>query len=320
MLRMGEGGAGEAWQDLQAVHRLARLIGQQGPLVTQLVAIAMDRSALLADAALLHGGELSTEELRDVQAFLMQLTPPCRMGRTIDKVERLMTLDSIAHVSRHGFGENAMGIEDVLLQTGVDWNIPLKTMNRWYDRLAEAAEHPTIDERRAAMLGIDSELAAFGGSLTPGTVAGALFSRAKRSEVVGKLMVALFLPAVHAAQQAEDRAAISLRLVQVAAALAIHRAEHGSYPAALADLDLQVAEELTQDPYAGKSLLYERRHGGYVLWSVGPNLQDDRASGQALCYTVDGEFVADDSPHNSALDDIVLRVPSSPATSGAAEE
>ena len=309
MLRVGEGQPHDAWQDVQAVHRLARLIGGKGVLVEQLVAIAVDQMALRAGAALLHEGELSNDELHEIHQYLMSLGPPCNIADSIDKSERLATLDTIAHISRYGFGDDSMGMENLLVRSGVNWNIPMQTMNRWYDRLAEAARHGAIAKRQAAMSAIENELPSLGRSVTPGALAGALFSRGKRSELMGKVMAAMYLPAISAAQEAEDRSATALRLLQVAAALAIHRENEGSYPAALEDLDPQLQEGLPKDPYSGREFSYERRDDGYVLWSVGPNLLDDGASGQSLCRTIDGEFVPDDEPRDGNDDDIVLRVP-----------
>ena len=51
MLHIGEGRHAEAWQDVFAIHRWARLIGQGPTLVEQLVAIALDGIACDATAA-----------------------------------------------------------------------------------------------------------------------------------------------------------------------------------------------------------------------------------------------------------------------------
>jgi hypothetical protein len=145
------------------------------------------------------------------------------------------------------------------------------------------------------------------GAKSPGKLLGALISSGKRSELVGEVMLALLLPAVSAAQHAEDRSLTSLRLVQVAAALAIHRAENGEYPNSLSDLSEELRSELPVDPFSEKPFHYERRGDGFVLWSVGQNLADDQASGNGFFPTAGGEPAAVD--HASSQDDIVLRAP-----------
>lgn len=60
-----------------------------------------------------------------------------------------------------------------------------------------------------------------------------------------------------------------LRLVHAALRLEEYRKTHGRYPASLA------ANPLFTDPFSGKPLVYKRAGASYVLYSVGPNLQDD---------------------------------------------
>jgi hypothetical protein len=311
MLHLGEGRPQEAWRDLQAMHRLARLIGQQGWLIHQLVAIAIDQMALKADASLLHEADLSAAEVREILKFLVQLPPPCNVAQAIDKTERLMMLDSIAHIARYGTGPDLpeFGLL-LLLRSSIDWNVPLQMANVWYDKLATALDLPTAVERQAAIAAVESELVELAGrTRTPGTMAGALISGSKRSEVAGQIMLSLFLPALGAAQQAEDRSVASLRLVQVAAALALYRAEHGEFPASLDALAAPPGAQLPADPFTEKPFLYEKREEGYVLWSVGRNLQDDQASGREFFLTAQGEPVVDEQALDSGQDDIVLRVP-----------
>lgn len=313
MLHLGEGRPREAWQDLQAVHRLARLIGQQGVLVQQLVAIAIDQMALRADAAVLHEGNLSADELRDMRAFLVQLTPPCDIGLSIDRFERFTILDVLNNWAQDGVRDPGFGFGDLagtLLTARVDWNLPMQMANRWYDRMVAAMDRPTIAERRAAMEKVESDLQAMeAGIRTPGNLIGAIFSSRKRSEVVGKVMLALLLPATSAAQHAEDRSGVSLQLTRIAAALAVHRKESGAYPASLDGLAADLRANLPVDPFSAKAFLYEKRSDGYVLWSVGRNLTDDKASGREFCPTVEGEPAPEDRNLGSDRDDIVLRVP-----------
>jgi hypothetical protein len=147
------------------------------------------------------------------------------------------------------------------------------------------------------------------GIRSPGKLFGAIVSGSKRSEVVGEVMLALLSPATSAAQHAEDRSQASLQLLQVAAALAIHRAENGAYPDTLDEISADLRAELPVDPFTEKSFLYEKRGDGFVLWSVGQNLVNDKASGDRFFSTVGGEPAIDGQATRGNQDDIVLRVP-----------
>src|SRR5262249_7817814 len=59
MLRLGEGKADEAWQDLLACHRLARLVARGATLIESLVGIAIDQLASDADLAYLERANLT---------------------------------------------------------------------------------------------------------------------------------------------------------------------------------------------------------------------------------------------------------------------
>jgi hypothetical protein len=291
------------------VHRLARLIGRQGAIVQKLVAVALYDMALRAGAAVLHEGQLSSDELREIRQFLMQLSPPCNVRRSIGTFERFMILDILANGARGAVEVLGPEVSGVLLATRIDWNIPLRLANDWFDKITAATDPTTVFEREAALTQVEEELKALmANSRTPHKIAGALVSSTKRSELAGEIMLSMFLPAIRSVQQAEDRATAKLRLLQVASALAIHRAQSGEYPAALEDLAVDLRGELPTDPYSGNAFLYEKRGEGYVLWSLGGNLADDKASGKQFHITVGGEAAADDAVQDHQ-DDIVLRAP-----------
>ena len=56
------------------------------------------------------------------------------------------------------------------------------------------------------------------------------------SDLVGHTMIGLLCPALVALDYAEDRAAMQVELTKLAFALAAYRADHGVYPAKLAEL------------------------------------------------------------------------------------
>ncbi len=69
----------------------------------------------------------------------------------------------------------------------------------------------------------------------------------------------------------------SVRATQVALAVAGHRAEHGSLPDSLADLEAE-GWDLPADPFGGGPFHYRREGDGFVVWSIGPDMEDDNAA------------------------------------------
>ena len=86
-------------------------------------------------------------------------------------------------------------------------------------------------------------------------------------------------------------------MIRLAFSLAAYRADHGSYPARLADLAPKYADRVPKDVFTDGELHYNREGAGYVLYSVGPNGKDDAGKG-----------LEDRSEGHQDWDDIVVRV------------
>ena len=92
MLRLGEGKVDEAWEDLLACHRLARLAGQGPTLVDALVAIALDGMACAGDQGLLQHAQLTPAQIARMRADLDKLPPLPKMVDKVKVSERFLTL------------------------------------------------------------------------------------------------------------------------------------------------------------------------------------------------------------------------------------
>ena len=93
-----------------------------------------------------------------------------------------------------------------------------------------------------------------------------------------------------------DGAAIAqLEMLHAVLALVVYRDANGGYPESLDALVPKRLDAAPIDPFSDKPVVYRREGEGYVLYSVGPDFNDDGG--------VDaGKLFADD-PH-----DLVLRV------------
>jgi hypothetical protein len=74
-----------------------------------------------------------------------------------------------------------------------------------------------------------------------------------------------------------DRATAAIGTARIALALKAYRGDHAAYPASLAELDA-VGWKLPLDPFGGKPYRYRREGTGFVVWSLGPDMDDDNAS------------------------------------------
>lgn len=337
MLHVGEGRHSEAWQDLLAVHRWARLVGQGPFAVDQLVAVAIDGIASDGDIALLASDGISPSAAQQIQHDLRQLTSPSDISRAFDDGERIFYLDAINNYRQKGIGafytdnfnfdldagrpRSSTWTAELLNLVSADWNTALTEGNRWHDRVVAAGRLKSYAERQQQFDQLSAELQMCETQLqSPRSWIVAAISSAKRSEMLATSAIATFSPAWVAMTDTEDRANTTLALTQLAAALAVYRAENVQYPDQLAQLVPDAIGELPVDLYHAKPFLYQRDADGYLLYSTGPNSIDDGGNNE-LRQILQGrephehdEAAAENHRQQipTGADDIAIRVPVPP--------
>jgi hypothetical protein len=317
MLRIHDGKSDEAWEDLMACHRLARLVGQGATLIEVLVAVTLDGMACAGDHALLEHGKLSSAQIAKMQEYLAKLPPIPKMVDKLDVAERIMFLDCVTTMAREGpstltqitgseVREKKSTVESLMDSIGtamIDWDIILRMGNSWHDRICDACRKPTRIEQKKAWDSIDKDLRRLAKSSKGLTSFGLSMLGSPRktvSERAGQILVALLLPAFSAAMNAEDRATMQFELTKLAFALAAYRAEHGSYPKRLADLVPKYVAEVPKDIFNDALLHYDQKGDGYLLYSVGVNGKDDGGKGYG------------ESEGGETCDDLAVRMPAAP--------
>jgi len=317
MFRAEEGKVSEAWADLLACHRLARLAGQGPTLVEGLVGFAVDGIACAGDQGLLQHARLTTAQIARMRAEFDKLPPSPKMVDKVNVGERFIYLDCVGMIARDGIGSitgltggiggsKPKGMFDSLIDStataAIDWDRVLRMGNSWYDREADAAGKPTRAEREKAFRKIDDDIRKLAASAKDWKSLDFLLllggPRSAISDRIGQMLVSLFLPVTRPCFNADDRGAMQFDLIKLAFALAAHRADHGTYPTKLADLVPKYAVEIPQDIFSESELHYRQEPGGYLLYSVGQNGKDDGGRGM------------DDRKEDGELwDDLIVRVP-----------
>jgi len=101
-----------------------------------------------------------------------------------------------------------------------------------------------------------------------------------------------------------DRVVVSADLARIALWFDRHRQASGEFPVTLGDLGLEQGESLPEDPFSGAAYSYHRTEGGYRLWSVGRNGQDEgtSASGDDIVWEFPLAASGDESAEPAAPD------------------
>lgn len=282
MRRAHAGQTEAAWSDILAVWRLGRLRRRRATLLAQLIGVSRENLASRAAAALAGSGKLTAEQARSMLADLEALPPSPDMVDGIDRGERFVMLDAVMMVMR--------GVPIDAIQQGstvprgrpnLDPNEMLRVANGWYDRMVAANRNPTEAERVAANEAFLEDYRAVQqkapAMIARGVVlkAGGWPCRKALSRQVALVLVSVLVPNVSSAVTVDHVAQVRSDLARIALALAGWRAEKGEYPEQLTDLSPGWLKEIPPDWFTGKDLIYKRTAQGYLLYSVGPDGDDD---------------------------------------------
>jgi hypothetical protein len=319
MLRLGDGRVDEAWQDLLACHRLARLVAEGPSVDDRLVGGTLDNMAFSAERGMLQQQHLSAEQAFKMRDDLDRLPAMPHVADKIDVGERCIYLDNVGYMAGdavHQLSEfakfaylgpgspeqeaYAKSVFDAAAAGPIEWDVVLRLGNTRCDRIVDSMRKSTRAERKAVLdeinLQIDKNAAQMQAILKTGLDKSA-DQRKVVSEALGHILCRFFLSAEFALADSEDRGLMQFDLTKLAFALAAYRADHGAYPAKLADLSPKYVAQVPKDRFTDGDLHYSLQGDGYLLYSVGPNGQDDGGKG-----------LADRKEGSEPWDDIAIRI------------
>jgi hypothetical protein len=285
MLSLGENDGLKAWTDLITVHRLGRLVGRGPTLIEGLVGIALESMATEAELRFLSENHPTAKFLARYAKQLEGLPPRALMADKMDHCERAMFLDCCQQVARGRMrlseivggtsGDLAGRVLERILAQSVDWDVVLKSGNRWYNRMVTAARLPKYQQQLTALRKLEEELKQNRKETQGFGVLSLLEDLPTRSAFAAKTLMSLLLPATLQCIRAENKIRQRFQNVELAFALAAWHAEHGTYPEKLADLAPKFIPSVPDDLFTEQPLHYERTADGYRFYSVGENEKDD---------------------------------------------
>jgi hypothetical protein len=311
MLRVSESRFDEAWQDLQACHRLGRLVFHGGTIMDHLAANFIESIAIGGDLVALDRSKLNSKQIMQYLDDLQSLPPKVSLADTLDVGDRLSFLDEIMWLDRGG-AEYWLGLakkkdggpiqpagKDAV--PSINWDAALRGINDLCDKMAGAMRvkdrsarekelEKIIKQIKApntdAIVPMEQEFAE--ALLLPGA------SPEMRGKAIGDLLVRWLGAGLIVPQKAVDRLEQNQRNLHLAFALAGYQRDHGNYPKKLEDLAPKYLATIPQDLFTGKALVYQPSANGYLLYSFGVNGRDDQGRGY------------DDDPPG---DDLSVRMP-----------
>jgi hypothetical protein len=120
------------------------------------------------------------------------------------------------------------------------------------------------------------------------------------------LFTRMAFPVFIRAVWSRDRATASLRAAAIALSLKAYYADHGAYPDSLGALE-EAGWTLPADPFGGGPYHYRREGDGFVVWSIGPDVDDDNAARDYDAYREQTEADREERERNPYDYDVIFR-------------
>jgi hypothetical protein len=284
-----------AWKDLMACLRMGRLVSRGGMLIESLVAHACTTMALNAIHDILQAKPQSGAKLQTWLQDIQSLPPMKPIAENIDVTERMAVLEVltslIANKSRFQLDtlnlnpskppqKNAARWYDSLFSPNVQWDPAYRLINHEFDRAARIAEMPNYLERSLAINEYEDDIKKTKKELIqPKSILRYMKSRSERGEMYGEFILGQFLPAINKISQAEERCKQTQSNLEIVLALAAYRADQRQYPDKLELLAPKYLKSIPLDRFSQLPLFYTSTPDSYSLYSVGPNLEDNKGIG-----------------------------------------
>ncbi|MEW4567900.1 hypothetical protein AB1L88_08545 [Tautonia sp. JC769] len=247
---------------------VARSIGDEPFLVSQLMRIAIDGVGINAALRAIGQGEASDAALERLQAdlFAESLRPLVLYGM---KGERAMMVEMIRRIA-----DEEIPIDHLSGGDSFEYGDPVTPVSPWgrlafENQLALALEflnesvaiarlpaHERPERWEAWERWIEEEQAEWHAGWT-------------------KTMAILLTPASRSADLALRRAEAELGSMVVLLAAERHRLRHGDWPVSIEAIEDDLLPQMPLDPFSGEAFRLHRPEGRFVVASIGPNGQDD---------------------------------------------
>jgi hypothetical protein len=336
MFRLHFGDAEGAWQDILACHRWARLIGQ-GPFLLDWLTASSIKGEPWKVAALAYYGKITKDQSQRFQEDLFKLQPVQPIHNCWIKGERFYNLSSLLDIAINGYKVPVLSpelakndfnvewheeyaplheaIEQMADDTRIDWNEALRYMNQWHDRIVKSYTKPTTLNCKEAIAELAAEFSEQYYLAWDDIHDSNAFLQTVSEKHFTQQFVLLLMNAIGVNGWSDSLLSIKNNrqvysdLSFIALALAGYHYEHHCYPKMLRQLYPKYLDTIFMDVYGDEEYHYKLKDEGYLLYSIGPNGQDDGGKN----FNQDTDFTKYDewefSEEEKSADDIAIRVP-----------
>ncbi|MBU0714285.1 MAG: hypothetical protein KJ964_02875 [Verrucomicrobia bacterium] len=273
------GNGAEAFATVLEGLKLADLLKQEPVLVTQLVRIAcdlvmIDRMERMADET-----DIPPDQARALIVELAQHTDATPWVRTMDGERVAMGLwcfQTFQHGSFHDFNS--------LLDMGMDMHFA-----PWLGWGLQYLYMPILKKDFAVYLTLMSQVQDY--YKVPYWKAAETIRNHPTDQQIPRycLLTRLLFPNLTAVVTRNTEHDAAIDVARVGLGLKLFKQKNGAYPDLLDKLTPEFLESIPVDPFTGKALIYRKADAGFMLYSLGPNQQDDNGTPRPTGKQATGE-------------------------------
>ncbi len=294
MYRAGQGDLNGALDDMAFTWKMAARM-DDCCLVSTSCATAIELHATPATIRqVLAASKLTPEFCSRIETLPQGSTFPA-LVKQLNEIERFMCLDDIQGLYAGRCDGTSWLTDSGIKFTGrlaklksrrfwhaVNWNQVLEEQNQYFDAAVAASRLPTWQEQQAAMEKLRNDPSYAGINASSEINSAPPSSVSDPTHLLQQVLLQRRWAWLGDPIQLAHLRDVRRRVVQIVARLAMWRQVHGQFPDDLqsiltVDGFSTARPELLTDPFTGSQLGYEKQLNGFVLSSVGPNMQKDGA-------------------------------------------
>ncbi len=275
MKRLGAGEVEKASTDAATLYRLGRVLAEDRAIVSRLKGLAVQRRGVAVELAIARTANVGPDRLGNLRKARSDVPSLSPIQRQIDDGCRVETLGRIRSLDR-GAGSAAL---DVWTDVAFSKNEAMRRVNDLYNEVRSASQKGGLSTRVEAVANILQKLTSDTPSRNGRDGDGVPPSRPKglvpSVDGMVEFGVRTSLHLVRAALHRDALLVTERRLANTALALDAYRNEKKGYPSQLKALVPKFLVEMPADPCGDGALAYTQSEGGYRLYGVGPDGEDD---------------------------------------------
>lgn len=231
---------------------------------------------------------VTQENAQARRAALAALPSRASFIKVLNDDERASAIEIVLEIARNPDDLRLLAVveqtpftpADVAAIKKADFNAALRAVNRHYDQwvtsIRQAQGVARLREGEALYQQLESQRLPFREVLARCRAIQNGKDAEAAGKMIGDLIARLCLRSHEKTAILEATRQQQVILIDVGFALAAWHVEHGHYPEKLADLVPDYLAELPRDQFREATLNYRRTKQGYVLYSVGPNSNDEK--------------------------------------------